>query len=412
MIIPKFKLRFDRRFVKKMQKGVKEILTSGRPLSNSKYCIEFAYNFLYTFMDKYQFALAVGSGTDALELALRGCNAEGKTVIISDNTMVAQPLAIEKIGGKFQLVDIDLTTLSMDYYELRKKIRGKNIGAVILTHIGGLVSKDIQAIAELCKIYDIPLIEDCCHALGSPNIGYGDILCFSFFSTKVMTTCEGGLVVTRNTEYHNKMLQLRQFGWDSTNTSVIPGGGNMKMTEIQAYMGLLELKRVKQRIKRRREINEIYFNNLSPAFYTVYKQEGCPYYKTIVLIPTLERDKIIKYCNTCGVTMTGFVYDPPVHKQPIYKKKQKYFNSDFFSKHHLCPPNYPELTDEEVEYICKVMNEAIKGGSWACFYAKWAAKYMQDELYSSATEDLGKASDYLTQSTAHLNTVSALMKGQ
>ncbi len=363
--IPIFKLKFPLIYRLKFLKKANEILTSGRPIGESKYVKEFESKFSRLNNSKY--AIACSNGTTALDLALRAVNVLNKEVILPSNTFFATSIAVTNAGGQIKLVDIEKDNLSIDPSDLRKKIN-KKTGAVIIVHIGGIISKHIEEIVSICKENNIPLIEDAAHAHFSNYKGitagnWGDIGCFSFFPTKVMTTGEGGIVVTNNSILADKVQSLKNFGRDNQNPSMCinPFGNNYKINEFTGLMGSLECDRVISRINKRNELVQRYVNNLKNSSYTpVLQEEGyCSYYK-MILKTNLNREWLKEYCKKYNIILTGEVYSIPIHHQPLYSsyKKNKLPITNDICLNHICPPLYPELSKKEIDYICKILLKA------------------------------------------------------
>lgn len=366
-LIPIFRLKFDFFSKLKFLKGSWDILSSDRPLGESKYTKQFEDRFAE--MSKSKFALACSNGTTAIELALKSLDVKGKKVLIPSNTFFATSVAVTNAGASIELLDMEPKSFSIDYKDLEKKLNPE-IGAVIIVHIGGIISHDIKKIMSICKKHKVPLIEDAAHAHFSSNGKYhagtiGDIGTFSFFPTKVMTTGEGGMITTNNKKYYEKMKSLKNFGRDINDGGIIinPEGNNFKINEFTSLLGCIELDRVLDRIQKRTTLLERYKQKLKNTKYQVIGQDGegiCANYKAIVITP-IEGDWLKQYCKERKITLTGEVYKIPVHHQPLYKKQFTSVNlpnTDYYCKHHICPPLYPELTLEEVDYICDVLKQA------------------------------------------------------
>ena len=365
--IPIFRLKFDIKSKLKFLKGSWDILSSDRPLGESKYTKEFEDRF--SKMSDSKFALACSNGTTAIELALKAIDVKGKKVLIPSNTFFATSVAVTNAGGIIELLDMEPNSFSIDLKDLQNKLTPE-VGAVIIVHIGGIISHDIKKILNVCKKNRVPLIEDAAHAhfssKGNLNAGtIGDIGTFSFFPTKVMTTGEGGMITTNNKKYYEKMKSLKNFGRDINDGGIIanPEGNNFKINEFTSLLGCIELDRVISRIERRTLLLERYQKNLENTNYKVIGQDGegvCANYKAIVITP-IEGDWLKKYCRERNITLTGEVYKIPVHHQPLYKKQFTSVNlpnTDYYCKHHICPPLYPELRLDEVDYICDVLKKA------------------------------------------------------
>jgi dTDP-4-amino-4,6-dideoxygalactose transaminase len=365
--IPIFRLKFGIKSKLKFLKGSWDILSSDRPLGESKYTKEFEDRFAK--MSDSKFALACSNGTTAIELALKAIDVKGKKVLIPSNTFFATSVAVTNAGGIIELLDMEPNSFSIDLKDLQDKLTPE-VGAVIIVHIGGIISHDIKKILNVCKKNRVPLIEDAAHAhfssKGNLKAGtIGDIGTFSFFPTKVMTTGEGGMITTNNKKYYEKMKSLKNFGRDINDGGIIanPEGNNFKINEFTSLLGCIELDRVISRIERRTLLLERYQKNLENTNYKVIRQDGegvCANYKAIVITP-IEGDWLKKYCKERNITLTGEVYKIPVHHQPLYKKQFTSVNlpnTDYYCKHHICPPLYPELRLDEVDYICDVLKKA------------------------------------------------------
>ena len=232
--------------------------------------------------------------------------------------------------------------------------------------MGGIIHSEILEIRNFCKKNKIYLIEDAAHAHFSKNLlnagNFGDIGCFSFFPTKVMTTGEGGMLVTNNSYLYKKMKSLKNFGRSSNPLILKNIGANYKISEFNSCLGIMELSRINSRIKKRNELVKLYHTQLSKDKYEVLLQNGgsSSYYKCIVKT-RLSYQKIKEKLNEKGVSLTGKVWEIPIHKQKIFLEKKlirktNFINATNFAKNHFCPPNYPELKFGEAEKICKILN--------------------------------------------------------
>ncbi|HMS22634.1 MAG TPA: DegT/DnrJ/EryC1/StrS family aminotransferase [Candidatus Levybacteria bacterium] len=374
MKIPIFKLEFEKEFISKYLRGCEEILTSNRPLGEDKYVSEFEQKFAKLVGAKY--ALATTNGTSALELALRCVDVKGKTVIIPTNTFSATSIAVSNAGGSFSLLDIEENYFSflpavLEKEILRLKKKKEKIGAVIVVHIGGIITTNIAGIVSVCRKHKVPLIEDAAHAHLSQYKNFkagtiGVFGCFSFFPTKVMTTGEGGMITTNSKKMFSHAKSLKNFGRDSNNIDLIINekGDNFKMNEVTALLGSLECDRVFKRVEKRNMLTDMYVNLLRGSSYIpVLQDAGLSSQYKMILKTKIKQEKLKPFCKANGISLTGEVYKIPIHQQPIYKKlfkHQKFPNSDRISQYHICPPLYPELTVAEVKYICKTLIRAEK----------------------------------------------------
>ena len=361
MKIPIFKLDYDKQFIDSFQAGVNDILSTGF-VGEGKYVKEFETKFCE--ITRCNNSISCTSGTDAIELAIRSLNISHGEIIMPSNTFFATAVAVKNCGCVPILADCCADDLCIDPDEVKKLIT-KNTKAVIVVHVGGVLSSRLQAIKEICEDHNIRLIEDAAHAHGSHNdLGYagtiGDVGCFSFFPTKVMTTGEGGMVRTNNDLLANVVRSLKNFGRDLNDASrcIISHGMNSKINDLTGLMGSLECDRVNDRIQKRNELLEVYENILNKNYKVIKQKSGvCSYYKCMVITENALAVKDAMRKN--NISPTGEVYSNPVHHQKVFHQDGLPV-TDWVAKNHICPPLYPELTIEEVEYVCSVMNGVAK----------------------------------------------------
>ncbi len=356
-----FDLKFKKNEINFFLKNSKNIFDEGF-FTNHSYVKKFEDQFKK--LNKSKFALSTSSGTSALEIILRSFDIKNKKVLVNSNTFIATGHAITNAGGKIVPVDLEKEYFMMDPKDLEKKIH-KNIGAVVIVHIGGIITPNILKIKKICNKFRVPLIEDAAQAHGSKykNIyagNFGDAGAISFFTTKVMTTGEGGMITTNNKKIYNKIFSLRQFGFMKNKLLHDKISGNYKLSEFSALLGIIELKRLKSRIAKRNLIAKIYQKKLENSKFKLLKSKKpfyCNHYKQII-ISKINRKKIEEILNKNQISLTGGVYYIPLHRQPIYKKylrKYKLPLTDFFCNNHFCPPCYPELTKADISRVCSVL---------------------------------------------------------
>ena len=362
--VPIFRLEFDTEFREKFEDGCREIFDNGI-LTNGQKVQEFEEKFA-AFMAVGN-ALTVNSGTGAIEIALRALDVRGKKVIIPTNTFIATAAAVENAGAEILPLDVENESFGLSPEALRKNLSSE-IGGVIIVHVGGIISRYVFEIREMCEQFGVPLIEDACHAHGSQYKGrkagtFGTAGCFSFFPTKVMTCGEGGMVITEDVDLYERMLSIRQFGMDLEDKDLhVRPGSNFKMTEFQALLGILDLERLPRRLERRRILARVYEDHLADSHWQVIQPptgEQCSFYKQIVITP-FRRQRVRDYCASKGISLTGEVYRYPLHQQPLharFKENSSYPVADGFCPWHICPPLYPELSEEEIVFVCTTLKE-------------------------------------------------------
>ena len=235
-----------------------------------------------------------------------------------------------------------------------------------MVHVGGIIHSEIIGIRKFCKKNKIYLIEDAAHAHFSKNFynagNFGDIGCFSFFPTKVMTTGEGGMIVTNNYSLYKKMKSLKNFGRSSNPLILNNIGMNYKISEFNSSLGMLELDQVDSRIKKRNNLVHLYDSELSKEnFEVLLQKEGLSCHYKCIVKTSIPYVRIKNKLNKNGISLTGKVWEMPIHKQNIFIKnnlidKLSFKNAENFAKEHFCPPNYPELKLQEAEKICRILN--------------------------------------------------------
>ena len=349
----------------KMRDYVTNILDRGF-LTNDRFVNRFEKE--YALWNRSPWAIAASSGTAAIEMALNAVGVAGKKVIVPTNTFIATAIAIINAGATPVVIDIGPDYMGISPGELSKAIQKHDeIAAVCHVHIGGHISVHFQEVLEICRKNQIPLVEDACQSIGAEFNGrkagnFGRFGCYSFFTTKNMTTGEGGMVVYHEESDRQKLESIRQFGKSSEDSTLHIGpGSNYKMNEFSAALGVIELQRIDSRIARRREIAQRYQHHLRDSHYNVFKdKEGLigSYYKQIITSDIVPRTQIEKFLLEREVHLTGGVYHLPLHKQPKMSpwiKKRVLKNADWFADHHFCPPCYPELTNEQIDVICEYL---------------------------------------------------------
>lgn len=265
--IPATKPFFSDDDIKYITKNFKKILSGESFLSQYKYCTQFENEFAsYIGTD---FAVSCNSGTSALELIFKALGVNGKEVILPSNTFIATANAIMNAGGIPVFADCD-ESMCLDYNDTIQKVTPKTV-AICHVHIGGLVSDNALRLAGYCDNHDLFFVEDAAQAHGSTNKGIkagtlGIAAGFSFYSTKVITTAEGGMVTTNDEELVSIMKSCREFGkekkgiFTNYHTRI---GYNWRMPEVSALMGIRQLKSIEYFIKKRNEIASVYDSILS-----------------------------------------------------------------------------------------------------------------------------------------------------
>ena len=311
-----------------------------------------------------QFAVGVGSGTDALHIALRACGVgPGDEVITVSHTFIATVEAIILAGARPVLVDIDPETCNMDPSQVEKKITRKT-KAIIPVHLYGH-PVDMDPIKELARIHKLWVIEDSCQGHGAEYKGQrtgslGDIGCFSFYFTKNLGGYgEGGIITTSNPDLARKCRMLRDHGQNAKYYHQTMGL-NGRLDEIQAAILKVKMRHLNDWTEMRRSIARIYRENLPSSIVLPREMPWAKHVYHLFVVRTPERDSLKSWLEQKGIA-TGMHYPVPVHLQEAWRE---YGGEDLhlpvtekITREILSLPMYPELSEGEIYYICACIRE-------------------------------------------------------
>ena len=365
-IIPT-KYEFPPEEVDFIMQNFREILETHAFLTMGKHCKAFEGAFAKYIGCRY--AVSVNSGTGALEIILRALGIEDWEVIVPTNTFAATVFAVIRAGGRPVFADCT-EDMTVDPRDVASKITSKT-KVVVTVHVGGLISPHTYKLMEMCRDKRLYLIEDAAHAHGSMLDGkkagrFGVAAAFSFFPTKVMTTGEGGMIVTNDDEIYHKAILLRDQAKVEGKNYHEEIGYNWRMTEVQALMGIAQLRHIERFIDRRNEIARIYdeglaeIGSLSPL--KVPSTVRHNFYKYIVFIKGHDPQELQRRLkDDYGINLSGCVYELPCHLQPAFAKfKQGDLRvSEELCRCHICLPIYPSLTDEEAHYVVESLKSCL-----------------------------------------------------
>lgn len=316
---------------------------------------------------KAKYATVVNNGTAALHLAYLAIGLkQGDIVWTTPNTFVATANAALYCGASVDFVDIDSKTYNLSVDRLKEKLiqakKDKKLPKLVVpVHFSGQ-SCEMKAIWGLSKEYGFKVVEDACHALGGEYLNkkvgsceYSDMAVFSFHPVKMITTGEGGAVTTNNKELNEKIQLLRGHGItkdaDSFNKKSDGDwyyeqqalGFNYRLTDIQAALGISQLKRLDGFVSKRREIAKRYFNELDNSILPYQHPDTNPSWHLFVIKSNNRKEA---YINLKERGIAAQVHYIPVTAQPFYNQ-QALENSDNFYKNCLSIPIYADLTNEE-----------------------------------------------------------------
>ena len=328
-------------------------------------------------------AVSVSSCTSALHLVYFDLGiGPGDEVIAPAQTHSATAHAVEFTGAKPVFVDAEMKTGNIDIDQIEGKIT-ENTKAISVVHFLGMpVAMD--KVMEIANRHQLFVVEDCALAIGAHYRGlhvglYGDAGCFSFYPVKHMTTAEGGMLITKHGDLAERIIRKRAFGVDRAHGErEVPGvydvnmlGYNYRLNEIQAAMGIVQLKRMDGFLKQReinyrvlekglREMDEV------TLFESTNGEFSSSYYclSAVLSVPLREkRFEIVQYLKSRGVG-TSVYYPRPVPHMTYYREKyeyekESYPNASAISYGSISLPVGPHLGVEDMEYITEIIKSAI-----------------------------------------------------
>ena len=370
----------DKNFYKSIKSNLDSKWIGTGPLSK-KFEIEFS-NY-----KKSKFSLAVNSCTSAIFLSLKSLKLKkNDEVITTPMTFCSTVNCIIHAGGKPILVDIKENTLNIDEDKIEEKIN-KNTKALLIVHFAGLPC-NMDKIKKIVSRYNIKLIEDCAHSIESKyrdievgNFGYSG--CYSFYVNKNITTCEGGMVTTKNKTLHNFIIKNRLHGlskdaWKRFFPNkqkksiyyydVLSAGYKFNMPDLNASMGLSQLKSVQNFWLKRKRIHEYYRKKLLKLpikFQEFDDQEITHSYHLFLFFIDCKktnktRDQLVEFLNKNKI---GFgIHYRAINSMTYYKKNFNWSKKDApiaynVGENTISLPLYPHLTFQKIDFICdKILN--------------------------------------------------------
>jgi dTDP-4-amino-4,6-dideoxygalactose transaminase len=308
-------------------------------------------------------AIGVGSGTEALHLALKACDiGPGDEVITVSHTAVATVAAIELAGARPVFADIESMTYTMDPESLKKCITTRT-RAVIPVHIYGHPAL-MDEIISVTREHGLHLIEDCAQAHGAmyktKRVGFfGDMACFSLYPTKNLGALgDGGAVVTGNPELAEKARLLREYGWAERFISHVPGW-NSRLDEVQAAVLRIKLRHLDESNAARARLADFYNKGLlETGLLLPAVREDASHVYHLYVVRTRDRDRLIEFLRSRSIG-AAVHYPVPVHLQPAYARldHRSLPETESAAREVLSLPMYPELTETEANFVIEALKE-------------------------------------------------------
>ena len=357
----------------KEKEFVMDCLNTGWISSEGSYVKEFQNKF--SRIADRKFGIACSSGTAALEIAIASLNiGPGDEVILPTFTIISCAAAIIRSGATPVLVDCDPSTFNTNPEEIIAAVTKKTV-AIMIVHIYGL-PVDLDPILKLAKENKIFIIEDAAELIGAEYKGkicgsFGDISTFSFYSNKHITTGEGGMIVTNDKAIANRCASLKNLCFKNEKRFIHEElGWNYRMTNLQAALGLGQLMDLKNRIKKKRWIGELYNKIISddlpvrkPIKKVSYAENIYWVYTLVLDDPSKDANEIMDILKNKGIGCRPFFY--PIHKQPVFLKKGLFKdlnlpNSEKLYKKGFYLPSGLTLDYKKIEFISETINQVLK----------------------------------------------------
>ena len=332
-----------------------------------------------------RYSVAVSNGTAALFIATKALGWKKKDIIITTPiTFLATANCIENLGAKTDFVDINEKDFTIDIKKLEKKLKkNKKIKGVIAVDYAGHPS-DWKSLRKLADKYKFTLINDNCHAIGAKYnnnlkyaIKYADIVTHSYHPVKTITTGEGGAILCKDKKIYKKVVRTRSHSIiknkpniKSWHYDVYEVGFNYRMSDIQCALGISQLKKLSQFVKKRRLIANYYKKLLKDDKRFILPSENKDIFHSYHLFPLqidfnktkINKSILFKKMKKKGINLQ--VHYIPIYRQPFYRKKynfkkENFKNSERFFKRVLSLPIYPSLTFKDANRVIKTITKLI-----------------------------------------------------
>lgn len=318
------------------------------------------------------FAVGTNSCSAALEIAMRSIGLQsGDEVIVPAETFIATGATVVREGATPVFAEVSPETFCLTLESIQEKVTHKT-RCVILVHMAGLIGPEVFGIKKFCDEKNLSLIEDAAHAPGASiddkKAGsLGHIGCFSFFPTKMMTTGEGGILVTSDYEIYKKANSYRNRGLDlDAGFEQYCGiGTNNRMTEIAALMGRSQLRCLDEFVTKRNQVASVYNEAIvSSDVSSFLRPVNVPpkvthsYWRYMLsLDPMINREKLRDLLKKDGIPI-DWPYYPPLHLQPVFRemygnKREMLPVSEELLEHNICLPIHACIDIEEAKFIAE-----------------------------------------------------------
>jgi len=354
---------FSEEDIESITRDIADILRSGRLILGEK-----TERFEQAFGEYVgtRHAIAVNSATTALQITMQYLDVKDKEVIVPTNTFLATANAVLYAGGRPVFADIEPRALGLCPESLVEKI-GPRTKGVILVHLAGYISPQLEIIQKICGERNLFLIEDAAHAHGALFKGSkaGSLSfagCFSFYPTKVMTTALGGMITTNDSGLDRYARSLRHHGQTDKTLDVLTRFGNdWLLDEVRSAIGYHQLRGIEGAILRRNELARRYSEQLKDIdgihVFDVPAHIRHAYYKFLISVdPKIPHDRLARRLNEHHDIEVGTLYYPPCHLQPVVRetfgtKMGDCPVSESILPHELCLPMHLSLMEKDIDRV-------------------------------------------------------------
>ncbi len=352
-------------FGEEEKKAITEYMDEGGFLTEFKRTEKFES--MIAAYTKSKHCIVVNNGTISLTLAAIALDIKaGDEVIVPNYTMVATPNSIKMFGAKPVFVDVEKETLCLDINLVEKAISNKTKAIMLVSANGRYPLSGIKMFEDLCKNHNIKLIEDSAQSLGSfypdgRHIGTAGVVgSFSFSMPKIISTGQGGALVTDDDEIASRLRKLKDFGRTGGGNDLHDTiGFNFKFTELQACIGIEQMKKLSKRVKIKKLLFKKYYEQLSDIngikLFDHNLDLTAPWF---IDCKVESRDKLIMYLKEHNIGSR--VMYPPLNKQKAYDEEDDHVVSNNVGKDGLWLPSYAQLTDNEISHVTSTIRDFYK----------------------------------------------------
>lgn len=354
------------------KKYLNECIDTGWISSEGPFVREFEEKFAVRVGRKY--GIAVCNGTVALEAAVVALGIEpGDEVILPTFTIISCVAAVVRAGAKPILIDSDPNTWNMDVSGVEEKITPRT-KAIMVVHIYGL-PVDMSPILELAKKYGLKILEDAAEAHGQTYFGrpcgsFGDISTFSFYPNKLITTGEGGMILTDDSDLAERCRLLRNLCFQKKRFVHNDLGFNYRMTNLQAALGLAQLERLEEFVERKRRMGHYYTEHFAdiaelqlPLTSTEYAENIYWIYGVILKDDVaFDAEESMRRLSVLGIGTRPFFW--PMHEQPVFMKMglfedEIYPVAERLARRGFYIPSGLALTDSQIGKVADALKSSM-----------------------------------------------------